>query len=230
MFFHFKREQNMHSVPVSSVQVPPQHNLIYQPRNQPQRKGGDTLANPSYRFVGLKNALYKEPVSVKIPAKGYTPDKLYWGKSFWFFFHTISAQLDPVYFEEAKPYLINMISGICGNLPCPHCSSHATEYLQQNPLHLIKTKEELEEYLFTFHNVVNVRKTYDLFPREKLNEYKTKNILQIFDDFFRLFQASSKNMHFISDTGYRRSLAKLYTNWLSTHLYYFKPTASSASV
>ena len=73
-------------------------------------------------------------------------------------------------FHYIRVELLNNIYSICVNLPCPVCSAHAKEYMEKINFNTIRTKEDLKNMLFQFHNNVNLRKNVYLFPREQLDE------------------------------------------------------------
>ena len=46
-----------------------------------------------------------------------------------------------------KDQLLDIIKGICMNLPCPDCSNHATQYIKKLNYVSIKNKEDLKIFL-----------------------------------------------------------------------------------
>ena len=118
-----------------------------------------------------------------------TPDvnkvatRSFWGASVWFFFHTISCRIEPIFYAKNHLYVWNFIKKICHTLPCPHCQKHASEYVNKIPHHQINTKEKLKSVLFNFHNSVNQRTGKQVVGLDVLKKYNRANIKQIFDLF-----------------------------------------------
>ncbi len=54
-----------------------------------------------------------------------------WGNSTWLLFHTISEKIKDDYFLKEKNNILNYITNICYNLPCPDCSVHATNFIKK---------------------------------------------------------------------------------------------------
>ena len=77
---------------------------------------------------------------------------------------------------------------ICNNLPCPDCTNHATAYMNRLNFDNIQTKEQLKLMLFQFHNNVNSKKGYLMFPMNKLDStYQRANTTNIITNFFSSF-------------------------------------------
>uniref|UniRef100_A0A6C0KE92 thiol oxidase n=1 Tax=viral metagenome TaxID=1070528 RepID=A0A6C0KE92_9ZZZZ len=106
-----------------------------------------------------------------------------WGSITWIFFHTISYRINNSYFLSHRLDILNIISKICGVLPCPYCREHANKYLAKNHFYHIRTKEQLISFLFNFHNNVNQRLHKTTESNSILNKYKTANIELIFKSF-----------------------------------------------
>jgi hypothetical protein len=106
-----------------------------------------------------------------------------WGNAVWYLFHTLAEKLKPEFVSEL-PVLFSQISGICNNLPCPDCQQHATQIiLRSNAAHITSSKENLINYLWSFHNSVNKRTGAAEFTKESLDMYKkaiTQNVVQHF--------------------------------------------------
>ena len=76
---------------------------------------------------------------------------------------------------------------ICFNLPCPHCKTHATNYVKNVHITTVNTREKLERFLFDFHNSVNSSTGKKEENISTLNKYKSANIKAIFDLFEKRF-------------------------------------------
>lgn len=116
--------------------------------------------------------------------------KSVWGPCVWYLFHTLAYKAVPENFPEIKAELIQYIQRICANLPCPECTQHATEYMKQHSrvLSMITTKEQLQQFLVDFHNVVNVRKQKPRFTYEQADaKYKLAKTGDVVQYFFKIY-------------------------------------------
>uniref|UniRef100_A0A6C0KN64 thiol oxidase n=1 Tax=viral metagenome TaxID=1070528 RepID=A0A6C0KN64_9ZZZZ len=80
-----------------------------------------------------------------------------WGPHIWKTIHCLTIRIKDDHFEKLKPQLMNILSQICSNLPCPTCSSHASTYMRKYRFKHINTKEQLIRFFYQFHNEVNKR-------------------------------------------------------------------------
>ena len=90
----------------------------------------------------------------------------------WILLHWISQQIKEKYFASERSKLIKIIEDICANLPCPTCREHALSYLKKVPLAHIQTKNDLVNYVYHFHNSVNVRGKKEYQPFTIMEKYK----------------------------------------------------------
>jgi len=150
--------------------------------------------------------------------------KMKWGEPVWFFFHTIAEKVKPESFPTIRMELLKLITSICRNLPCPTCSEHATQYLANTNINAIKTKEELIEFFYVFHNEVNKRKGFAQFPRELLREkYSKANTLNIINYFLVKLLDKSYSIRMIAEDFHRKRLVEEIKQWLSNNSQHFQP-------
>jgi hypothetical protein len=115
--------------------------------------------------------------------------KLKWGPPIWTFFHVLAQKVDAEKFSTLRAELIEMIRNICGNLPCPDCTAHASSYMAKVNWSMIRTKEDLINMLFVFHNSVNQRKGYPQFDAGQLAvTYGGRNMAEVLGNFFHVFE------------------------------------------
>jgi hypothetical protein len=144
---------------------------------------------------------------------------LLWGTYTWILFHWMSYQIKNEYFAEERTNLLQFIIDICGNLPCPNCREHASQYLSRMPLSMVKTKDNLIHYLYHFHNAVNIRGKKAYQPFSIIDRYKHVNFQLLMD---------SWNARFVYGNDIQRQdfLAKTRLNALKNKLnQYFKAQA-----
>jgi len=147
-----------------------------------------------------------------------------WGEPTWYFFHTMAHKLK----EDAPPTVLielyKLIVLICSNLPCPTCTKHATEYLSKIDIRSITTKQDLKNLLFVFHNEVNTRKGYSLFPFSQLDtKYGTANTKNIIQHFFYYYKQKDFNISMITANMHREYTANTAQKWILQNMYAFDP-------
>lgn len=89
---------------------------------------------------------------------GWPPE---WGYLYWFLFHSGTSSY--LTFDEIpKDELMHLqegITNICGLLPCPSCSRHCQENVQQKPPKFTTDPEMVHQYFIRLHNAVNEHQT-----------------------------------------------------------------------
>ena len=149
-------------------------------------------------------------------------NKMLWGEPTWFLFHTLAQKVNENSFPLIRKELFQLICRICGNLPCPECTNHATQYLHDINFDTITTKEQFKNMLWQFHNTVNSRKGYAQYPFNKLSIYERANAGNIVQNFLHHFEQKSYNMRLAAHT-FHRSMAITYIRkWFLTYSQHFK--------
>lgn len=150
--------------------------------------------------------------------------KMKWGQPVWFFFHTMAEKVKPESFAIIRMELLQLVTSICKNLPCPTCSQHAVTYLANTNINTIQTKDQLIDFFYTFHNDVNKRKGLAQFPRELLQEkYSKANTLNIINHFLVNLLDKSYSIRMIADDFHRKRLVEDIKKWLNNNLQHFQP-------
>ena len=122
-----------------------------------------------------------------------------WGNITWLLFHALAANVSENKFLEVRPILIDIIKGICFNLPCPDCSHDATQILKVAYIENIKTKEHFIEFLRQFHNIVNIKLgKKQISKNDLLSMYKKKNLKKIIQYFFYIYNKTSYNPNLLT--------------------------------
>lgn len=138
-----------------------------------------------------------------------------WGTPTWYFLHTLIEKLDSNYYKMISSSVTNIIVDLFGNLPCPYCKDHALQYIKKKNIYKIKTKEEMKEYLFHFHNNVSKRIKNNTQGKEILDLYKKMNFYKVFKYFeVQFFYSSPLNRSFI---GWRSSFKNRLIAFLNKH-------------
>lgn len=148
--------------------------------------------------------------------------KMKWGEPTWFLFHTIAQKIKDEHFGSMRLSILNIISLICNNLPCPDCANHASEYMKKLNPNSIRTKEDLKLMLFQFHNVVNQRKGYPVFSIDNLDtKYSSAITVNIIQNFMFFFQDKHYSIRMIANDMHRKRIAELLKTWFNDNMQYF---------
>ena len=140
-----------------------------------------------------------------------------WGPPTWIFMHTLAEKVKEDQFPRIGHQIIVNLIQICYNLPCPDCTEHAKEFWSKVQIGNIKSKMDLINLLFVFHNSVNKRKNLPPFRYENLAYYKTLNVANTFNQFARNFNTKG-NMKLLTESFHRgRQLTSL-KNWIMTNI------------
>ena len=116
--------------------------------------------------------------------------KQLWGNSSWYLFHTLSEKLQPEHESEVQTILFHF-KQVCFNLPCPSCTAHATETLQKVSIEKIKTRQELKQFFWEFHNLVNKRLNKPTFTMDECdNLYKKANTVNVVNHFIAVMKSN----------------------------------------
>ena len=173
---------------------------------------------------------YKAP-SVPVPMQVVAPPpqvqdalpKMKWGRPIWTFFHVMAQKMKPEYFQIVIKEFIRFILLICATLPCPICSTHASEYMRAINMNNIRSKNDLIQLFYNFHNVVNQRKGYAVLQRDQIPAYENANTVIVIKDFVRAFEDKSRAMKLMADDLSRARISGQLKFWINGNLQYFDP-------
>jgi len=143
-----------------------------------------------------------------------------WGPPTWIFIHTLAEKVKETSFPLISQQLIKMIIQICNNLPCPECTNHAKTFWMNVSVANIKTKQDLIDLLYVFHNSVNKRKKMPAFKYENLNQYSKLKLIQTYNLFTQHFHTNG-NMNLINESFHRRLMLISLRSWLMTNISHF---------
>lgn len=136
-----------------------------------------------------------------------------WGPSTWTLFHTLAAKLNESDYDTIGIDLFNQIKTICGYLPCPECSQHAKHNLAGVNIEKLKTKGDLINVLFIFHNSVNKRKNKLIYNFSEMDKYANNNLLTVCNNFFRNYKTTG-NMRLMAESYQRKMIVENFIVWL----------------
>lgn len=151
------------------------------------------------------------------------PIHLLWGTYTWILFHWIAENIKDNFFDNERKKILQLIGSICNNLPCPNCREHAIEYIKSYPFTYIKTRTDLKNYIYHFHNVVNMRSKKPYFPYSILDKYKIVNTRLLFDSWNHHFTYSNDiQRHDFMAKKHLATVKKEVLDYLSNNSYKFE--------
>ena len=113
----------------------------------------DTPKNSGPMPMNMRNIYGRKPRITRRPqdpepninvVREPEPKTMLWGEPVWFLLHTLVEKVNESTFPHIRNSFIQFIIRICGNLPCPECANHATQYLQGINFQAITTKMQLK--------------------------------------------------------------------------------------
>lgn len=118
-----------------------------------------------------------------------------WGPIVWCFLHTLSFKIKEEHFKEQRDKILYLIKLIFANLSCPFCSKDASQLYQKTNIKYIINKESLIDFLFNFHNQINLKLRKPLFKKSELIEkYNNNKFSEVIKDFIDLYNKKSSNL------------------------------------
>ena len=171
--------------------------------------------------ISQNNAKTEKNIIINQPEE---PKKMKWGQPTWFLFHTLAYKIKDEYFQKLRVELLDIIYAISSNLPCPMCAGHAVEYLTSINYRMIQTKQDLINVLYKFHNEVNKKKGFAIFPYEELEtKYSTAVTKNIIFNFILHYQDKHKSIHMIANDMFRARHVIILKEWFNNNFKYFNP-------
>jgi len=148
-----------------------------------------------------------------------------WGPPTWIFMHTIAEKIKDSSFPLIGKQLIQVLINICNNLPCPDCTTHAKQFWAKVNIQNLKSREDLINLLYVFHNTVNKRKSQPMFKYQDLQYYKGRGIIETFNIFARNFTTRG-NMNLINESFHRNMMLSNLRTWLMSNLNHFNVSSN----
>ena len=149
--------------------------------------------------------------------------KKVWGNATWYLFHTLAEKLKPEFSNEL-PVLFSYIYDICNNLPCPDCQKHAMMAMQRANRPLItSSRENLINYLWSFHNSVNKRTGLPEFSKESLELYKRAFTITVIQHFISIMSENIRNNKGMINTFHRQIFIKKFKQYIYNNIHKYNP-------
>ncbi len=141
-----------------------------------------------------------------------------WGNATWYLFHTSAQKIKPEYASVELPILFNHIESICNNLPCPDCRNHAREIvLKANKRQVTASKENLINYLWSFHNSVNQRTGKPFYPKQSLDIYNRAITPNVVNHFIYVMRQSANSVGLMTNTVQRKMYIANFIDYINNN-------------
>jgi len=102
-----------------------------------------------------------------------------WSIPTWYMFHGVAEKININFFNRERETILKFFLLVCSSLPCPICQHSATLYLKKEKFEqVVKTKEDLINFLYDMHNWVNKKLNKKEYNKLGLEMYKRININQ----------------------------------------------------
>jgi hypothetical protein len=138
-----------------------------------------------------------------------------WGPAIWTLFHTLIEKMNPNTYSYVIGSMFTIIVKICKFLPCPECSTDASNFLATIKLSNYKTKNEFKNMFYLFHNFVNAKKRKPLYNYADLRKYGNLNLIFVINNFIRKYNTKG-NMKFLTESFQRKFVVKDLLLWFKS--------------
>jgi hypothetical protein len=153
-----------------------------------------------------------------------------WGPAVWTLFHTLAERVHENAYPFISKQLFGQIVNICKVLPCPDCSTDASNFLAKINVNTLKTKTDFKNFIYLFHNYVNVKKRKPLFNVINLNMYENYKLIPVVNNFILKFNTKG-NMNLINESFQRSFVQNSFKKWFVANIQAFtKPNQIQDSI
>ena len=137
-----------------------------------------------------------------------------WGPAVWRLFHTLSYRINDNAYNVLAPQLFTLFVRICKFLPCPECSTDASNFLAKIKLSNMKNKTEFKNTFYLFHNYVNAKKRKPLFNYGYINIYNQYKVIDVVNSFISNYHTKG-NMKLLTESFQRKLIIADFKKWFS---------------
>jgi hypothetical protein len=90
-------------------------------------------------------------------------------------------------------------------------------------LNNIRSKDDLINLFYNFHNVVNQRKGYAVLQKNQIPNYENANTVAVIKAFVQAFEDKSRSMKLMADDMARARISSQFKFWINGNIQYFEP-------
>ena len=140
-----------------------------------------------------------------------------WGPAVWTLFHTLAEKINEKAFPFIKGQLFGQIKRICLYLPCPECSTDATNFLARININNINSKVEFINTFYLFHNYVNAKKRKPLYNYSSLSKYNNYKLVSVLNNFISNYNTKG-NMKLLAESFQRKLILSDFKSWITKYI------------
>lgn len=145
-------------------------------------------------------------------------NKSIWGPITWILLHSLvnKIRVDKLNKTDIENLKI-IINDIISNLPCNDCSMHATIFFKKNIFFKLNTIEDINFFLYKFHNIVNekTKKSVSMTYQECKLKYSSLQLSKVINHFILVYKNSnSTNRHLILDAFIRKTMLNNFIKYI----------------
>lgn len=144
-----------------------------------------------------------------------------WGPIVWNLLHCIACKIKPIYFENEEKNMLNIIKGICANLPCPTCAMHSTSILRKYSPKVLKSREDLKQLILMLHNVVNKKLKKDIYTLEMLEMYDSKVFRTVLIDYYVMMKQNKYSEKMMLNNFHKNAFIKRFYKYFTMNMIKF---------
>uniref|UniRef100_A0A6C0L0S3 thiol oxidase n=1 Tax=viral metagenome TaxID=1070528 RepID=A0A6C0L0S3_9ZZZZ len=144
--------------------------------------------------------------------------KAVWGPIVWKTLHCITLKVKDEEFINEREQIIQIITSICSNLPCPQCSSHSMGIIRRYKLSLVKTKTDLIKFVYMMHNHVNKRLNKKNYTFQDIEHYNNYNIKTVLSNYYTMNINMKQGEKMMLYSYHRRQFLKLFYNYFNNNI------------
>tara|TARA_A100001011_G_C14321225_1_gene850766 strand:+ start:7762 stop:8214 length:453 start_codon:yes stop_codon:yes gene_type:complete len=144
--------------------------------------------------------------------------KAVWGPIVWKTLHCITLKIKDEEFSNEREKIIKIITGICSNLPCPTCSSHAMAIIKKYKLSDFKKKNDLIKFVYIMHNHVNERLKKKKYAFQDIEYYNNYNLKTVLSNYYTMSGNMRYGERMMLYTYHRSAFIKFFHNYFSNNI------------
>jgi len=141
-----------------------------------------------------------------------------WGPIVWNLLHCIACKIKPDFFALEKGNILKMISGICQNLPCPTCATHASSIIRKYKDSMLLTKDDLIKMILILHNTVNRRLKKNIYNIKDLTIYDKKCFKDVLIEYYIMMKKSNYSEKMILNSFHKSEFLKIFYKYFASNM------------
>lgn len=141
-----------------------------------------------------------------------------WGPVVWKVLHCITLKIKDEEFSNEREKIIQMISGICSNLPCPQCASHASGLIKKHNLRNVKTKSDIIKFVYFMHNEVNKRLKKKIYSFENIQIYNTIDMKPLLNEYYNMNLRAKYSEKMMLHSYHRKTFMKTFYDYFRNNI------------